>query len=49
MGREWRCFSSINELPGEGITALEFTKPRNSRQGETSARVFGQPSVAFGS
>jgi SAM-dependent methyltransferase len=48
MGREWRCFSSINELPGEGITALEFTKPLNGRERETPTGVFGQPSAAFG-
>jgi SAM-dependent methyltransferase len=48
MGREWRCFSSINELPGEGITALEFTKPEKGRQRENTARALGQPSAAFG-
>lgn len=27
MAREWRCFSRIEDLPGEGIIAMAFTKP----------------------
>jgi len=27
MGREYTCFSSIEDLPGEGVIAMEFIKP----------------------
>jgi SAM-dependent methyltransferase len=47
LGRGWRCFSSIDELPGEGITTLEFTKPLNGREPKTSARVLTPLSAAI--
>jgi SAM-dependent methyltransferase len=28
IGKKWRCFPSVGELPGEGVIVLEFTKPR---------------------
>jgi len=27
MGREWRRYDSLTDLPGEGVISLEFTKP----------------------
>lgn len=27
MAREYRCYDSIEELPGEGVVAMEFVKP----------------------
>ena len=30
MARDWCCFSRIEDLPGQGVVAMAFTKPRGS-------------------
>jgi hypothetical protein len=36
LGREWRCYSSLRELPGEGVIAMKFVKSDQSVPASTS-------------
>jgi SAM-dependent methyltransferase len=37
IGRDWRSYSSVRELPGQGVIAMKFVKPENGRR---AARQF---------
>jgi len=41
IGKKWRCFPSVGELPGEGVIVLEFTKPRTSYVAYVERPAFG--------
>jgi hypothetical protein len=41
IGKKWRCFPSVGELPGEGVIVLEFTKPRTPSAAYVDRATFG--------
>jgi len=39
IGRDWRCYASLQDLPGRGVIVMKFTRPE--RESATSVAAFG--------
>ena len=39
IGREWRCYANLHELPGPGVIVMKFTRPAPSAAAGLSAHT----------
>jgi SAM-dependent methyltransferase len=37
IGRDWRCYSGLHELPGEGIIVMKFSRPEHKSEATSIA------------